>query len=74
MAAVTTYKCDVCGVLKQEANHWFRAFLRKSGSEGLSFILILWEGRYPATIGQPADMHLCGLQCATKAMHKAMEE
>lgn len=72
MAVLQTYICDICGTAKREANHWFRA-----ASIPGRFTVILWNDdtfESLKNLSASAELHLCGLQCATKAMHKAMEE
>lgn len=61
---VELYKCDICGAVKQEANHWYRA----SRNDAPSFYIVPRHDEYTAT----KEMHLCGLECAGKAMHKAL--
>lgn len=73
MAEVKTYRCDVCKKLKQEANHWFRAKKHPGDSDltsniGPSFSITTWDS--PAS---SEDLHLCGMECAHKAMAEAME-
>ena len=65
---VDTYKCDVCGALKKEANHWFIA---TTGMVGYArFIIVPWGGSLP---GSADDfLHLCGMGCAIKAMQSEM--
>jgi hypothetical protein len=66
MAEVTTYKCDECGKLKQEGNHWFKAI----SGRGKWFFVINWGNDFPDLRGPRLD--LCGLECAHKAMEKAL--
>ena len=63
---VNTYKCDVCGALKKEANHWFMAGTGMIGDA--RFIVVPWGGSLPGG----ATLHLCGIGCATKAMQSKM--
>jgi hypothetical protein len=65
MAEVTTYKCDVCGKLKQEANHWFRG----QQTPGRWFTVLRWD-----CDGAASELHLCGQECVQKAMTKAMQQ
>jgi hypothetical protein len=58
---VDTYKCDVCGTVKGENNHWFRA---ETGIAGLE--LNPW-GVMPAS-GSTVD--LCSDQCVIKTVQK----
>lgn len=64
-----SYKCDECGRVKGEANHWFRA----TRVPGPRFVIVPWDillFRVP----DPAatEQHLCGIVCATRALCKAM--
>jgi hypothetical protein len=75
---VSTFKCDECGRLKQETNHWFRATAVHQG-----FVIVAWDfltvqdGRALPIVKRDGralpEIHLCGMECAVKAMTKAME-
>jgi hypothetical protein len=58
---VDTYKCDVCGRIKGETNHWFRIDTGVSGLE-----LNAW-GVIPPT---PTSVDLCSDQCVIKIVQK----
>jgi hypothetical protein len=58
---VDTYKCDVCGRIKGENNHWFRIDTGPSGLE-----LNAW-GVMPATVN---SVDLCSDQCVIKIVQK----
>jgi hypothetical protein len=58
------YKCDECGVLKGESNHWWRARF----SKGL-FTIRAWGSVTNETKG---EFHLCSESCASKAMSRAI--
>jgi hypothetical protein len=58
---VDTYKCDVCGTIKGENNHWFRIDTGVSGLE-----LNAW-GVMPLS-STSAD--LCSDQCVIKVVQK----
>lgn len=64
----TAYRCDVCNRPKGEANHWYRASI----VPGPRWVIIPWE----LSMRDPAakEQHLCGLECATKSMMRAMAE
>ena len=67
MSQSLTYTCDVCGAGKLTANHWFRALIAKPGR----FLIVPWV----QSTGRPKlEIHLCGLECAHKAMAKALTE
>ena len=61
----TPYICDYCGVQKRETNHWWLAAV----SRGI-FILEPWDYADP---DKPDVIHLCGAECAQKALAKHME-
>jgi hypothetical protein len=62
---VDTYKCDICGTIKGENNHWFRV---DGGIMGLE--LNPW-GIMPPT-GTTLD--LCSDQCVIKVVQKWLTE
>jgi hypothetical protein len=71
MSDVFTSRCDECGKLKQEANHWFRAVK----SHDPRFVIVPWEVNLdPDPDAGDESLHLCGMGCAVKAMSKAMEQ
>ena len=86
MAEVSTFRCDECGKLKEEANHWFKAARlqvdRIDNPAGTPRFMILTWGdavspdlRGPrGDIGRLEYLHLCGMGCAVKAMTKVMEQ
>ena len=50
--------CDICGIQKQQTNHWFVA-REESGELRMSG----WNSRY---LQSPETKHLCGEACAHK--------
>ncbi len=73
MAEVTTYKCDVCGNLKREANHWMKAAIRHG--ERLQFTVIPWAPTIQiiaASSETVTFLDLCGMECSVKAMTAAL--
>lgn len=70
MSQSLTYTCDVCGAVKREANHWFRVLVACRGVS-VRFTIVPWGC---GTGRQKQEMHLCGLECAHKAMAKALTE
>ena len=70
MSQSLTYLCDVCGAGKLTANHWWRALVTRNGA-AVRFTIVPWEN----FTGRPKlEIHLCGLECAHKAMAKALTE
>ena len=65
---VNTYKCDVCGALKKEANHWFMAATGMTGDA--RFIVVPWGSSLPGSADDHS--HLCGMGCVVKAMQSEM--
>ena len=66
---VRTYQCDICGKVKGEANHWFKA-----AKLSPTITLVPWEFQFDMGIkGSGATiLHLCGLGCAHKAMEQTL--
>lgn len=65
MALSVTYKCDVCGVERGEANHWILA--RVAGG-CISFT------RWAQLAAPEAEKHLCGHACAQALLGRHLEE
>ncbi len=67
MSKYTTYKCDECGVLKQETNHWWVVATSPDAHGGLSIS--------PMPPDLPAgEITVCGRACAQKAVERWMAE
>jgi hypothetical protein len=74
-----TYKCDICGALKGETNHWW---LRQVSDNSVYFLLSTRLADHDAVVSaQPLDLraptddkvqHICSEQCATKALSQWM--
>ena len=58
---VDTYRCDVCGTIKGENNHWFRIDTGVSGLE-----LNAWGVMPPSA----TTVDLCSDQCVIKIVQK----
>lgn len=57
-----TYNCDICGVERREANHWF--FARSPGPGTLT--VLTWEAAWAlgtSAMGAEGMLHLCGTEC-----------
>ena len=71
MAEVSTQSCDECGILRKDANHWFRAFVRPG-----VFTITGWDEQRVKFVelrgSGGKEMHLCSESCAVKAMCKAI--
>jgi hypothetical protein len=54
---IEVYKCDVCGTVKGESNHWYIGSF-----DPAAFNIYPWEGE------RRGDWikHICGQQCAQK--------
>ena len=68
MSIVQSYKCDVCGTIKKEANHWFVAVAVPQGVH-----IYTWNAP-GAGYDQENVAHLCGMQCTTRFMMRALAE
>jgi hypothetical protein len=72
MAKVETITCDVCGKIKGEVNHWFKA----SSTDG-SDEIIRGFSVYPSD--EPIDrgfvyLDLCGQSCVVQAINSWMQK
>ena len=67
MSESLTFRCDECGKLKEESDHWYKAQILP----GLRFVVTIWEQTLPDPTAK--KLHLCGMECAVKAMAKGME-
>lgn len=76
MSEVSTFRCDECGKLKEEANHWYKALVfGPPPATSNRFMVALWDSPYlEFAIEGKRILHLCGMGCAVKAMTKAMEQ
>ncbi len=63
---ISTYQCNYCPSQKGEANHWF---LRLPDLEAPGFCLIAWDNE---TASQDGIEHICGRECAVKALSRWM--
>jgi hypothetical protein len=64
------FKCDECGAIKQEVNHWWKLQRVEDGIVLRPFATQDCPGGQD--VSEP--LHLCGTQCVLKAISKAMEE
>jgi hypothetical protein len=65
----TPYVCDYCGAQKRETNHWW--LLRRYTSDGQEvFELASWN-EHAAAAAEGVE-HICGQECAQKALAKYM--
>lgn len=69
---VDTYKCDICGIQKQDANHWFRAFTVPGGAIILTWDAVKDDGSMPSFESTPGFFvvkniaDICGADCVTQ--------
>jgi hypothetical protein len=75
MSEVSTFRCDECGKIKEEANHWYKALVfRTPPAASKQFMVAPWDSPdLEFVIEDERILHLCGMGCAVKAMTKAME-
>lgn len=67
MADLNTQTCDECGIIKKEANHWFKAV--KAGPQ---FWIGPWDSEMPDPFVQFKLLHICSETCATKVMSRTI--
>lgn len=67
MAEIRQYKCDGCGTLKGETNHWYKVRIKEA------FHIYRWNFGGEGSEDLSAQMlHLCGSACVTKAVSEFM--
>ncbi len=72
MAKLISWTCDVCGVEKKEANHWFLCTpapypSMAADDQTYLFGLYSWDEEQAEGMG-----HLCGEQCVLKKVPEVM--
>lgn len=63
---VETFKCDVCGKVKGEANHWWKLAFMDEGRPHL--VLLPMADKYEPT----GSIHLCGESCVQRKVSEFM--
>lgn len=69
-----SFRCDICGKLKLESNHWWMVKLAnvpyvQDGHHPRQFALVPWNSEE----SRDAKVHhICGEGCATKALERFM--
>ena len=70
MAVNSTYKCDGCGKLKAEVNHWFVASEISPSNGDLLNSLSMGIHRWPRHKDAAGVKHLCGAECVIKYVNE----
>lgn len=63
---LTRYKCDGCGVAKEDSNHWWKLIVNEFG-----YRQVRWEEKMIVSDGDTLQ-HLCGQECAIKKLSEYM--
>lgn len=63
------YKCDECGVQKQESNHWVLAF--SLSGIGVHVVFQPWDDK---DADEDGVLTLCGEGCAAKVLSKEISK
>ncbi len=67
MAELTQYKCDVCGAVKGEANHWYKMRVLDA------LHIYRWDfGGEGGSDLSGQRLHLCGQACVLKKVNEFM--
>lgn len=71
-----TFTCDVCGVERKDANHWFVLSFRNDGhvegvEVGISVLIYYWTDK---TAKLPNVRHACGQQCVLKHINEFLSK
>ncbi len=70
MSERVQYACDVCGVEKQDSNHWWQISIFKHGGGPLQ--LFPWKDRISPDSSAWASFHLCGHACVLRKVDEFM--
>ena len=60
------YLCDICGVRKEESNHWLLAYIYPTAVSFTGWQIESIEGGVD-------EKHLCGIGCANKLLSQTVE-
>ena len=63
-----TYTCDVCGIPKGPANHWFLATQEVSPTHGPTFYKWHYNSEYAEFL------HICSEHCATVLLSRFLSQ
>ena len=80
MAKIETYRCDVCGAVKKQTNHWFRLESCETGAlvqafDGLFFMARVFSGQQmPPSPVRTEAFHLCGQNCVNRKLAEIMKQ
>jgi len=76
---VETYKCDVCGKVKGDVNHWWIVALATDREVGFGLVLVAWseealDDRSLNHLEDARKLHLCGSECVQKKVNEFMSK
>lgn len=66
---LSTYRCDVCGALKKENNHWWLAWREQSTN---TFCVQPFESVLRLNGVVENEFHLCGQSCVNSKLSEFM--
>lgn len=67
---IDTFKCDQCGSMKGQTNHWWAFYSELWGDgRGYSTVIITLDQANESGVDV---QHYCGVPCLTQALHKAL--
>lgn len=76
MSTLNTLACDICGAIRRETNHWFRAIAWEAGHFEISTLekssAMLLTGPTDSNWPRGVVLDLCSESCAVKAMSQTM--
>lgn len=61
----TTTKCDHCGTVKQESNHWHKAYIISHGFYEKGSLVL---GSHSSESPSPRDIDLCSEACVVECV------
>jgi hypothetical protein len=73
MSELRTWKCDGCGALKKDVNHWW--MLQRFIEGAINVLVLPWDEKAAAeSAASQHTKHACGRECAHKLLDQWMNE
>ena len=60
---VKTWKCDGCGVAKEQANHWYTL-----DTTSKTMVIAKWDEQ----LAESVEFHLCGVGCLSRKLSEVL--
>ena len=70
MSQFDAYKCDECGAIKGDVNHWWQ-FVRVPGPR---IVIFGWDCPVRDENAAALVKHLCGIECVMKTVSRELKQ